>query len=153
MPVVVWHAENRSAFAARKHQAIFKVLAAPVHVRMQTGKFYVGGNFKAGVDSIIRMARRNFEGAVGSGERKDAFARRLLGENDAEAGLIAHGVSVRRVVNLKNDVGAGFDELGLAGPQDLRRLAGRVSNQEIAGKRAGIRFFFGLDLLSDEEDA
>src|SRR5258708_39292981 len=104
MPVVVRHAENGSAFAARKHQAIFKVLAAPVHVRMQTGKLYVGGNFKAGVDSIIRMTRRNFEGAVGRGKRKDAFARRLLGENNPQPGLIAHGVSERRVVNLKNGV-------------------------------------------------
>src|SRR5467141_2836520 len=120
---------------------------------MQTGKLYVRGNFKARVDSIIRMTRRNLEGAIGCGKRKDSFARRLLGENDAEAGLIAHGVSVRRVVNLKNDVRAGFDELGLAGPQDLGRLAGRVADQEIAGKRAGIRFFFGLDLRGDKEDA
>src|SRR6266403_4962945 len=152
MPVVVWHAENRSAFAARKHQAIFKVLAAPVHVRMQTGKLYVGGNFKAGVDSIIRMTWRNLEGAIGCGKRKDSFARRLLGENDAEAGLIAHSVSVRRVVDLKNYVRAGFDELGLPGTKDFGRLAGCVANQEIAGKRAGIRFLFGLDLRSDEED-
>src|SRR5882724_11077653 len=104
MPVVMRHAENGFGFAARKNQAIFKVLAAPVHVRMQAGKLYIRGNFKAGVDSIIRMARRNLEGAVGRGKRKDAFARRLLGENDAEAGLVAHGVSVRRVVDLKNDV-------------------------------------------------
>src|SRR5882762_11563422 len=105
MPVVMRHAENGFGFAAREHQAIFKVLAAPVHVRMQTGEFYVRGNFKAGVDTIVGMAGRNLEGAVGSGKRKDAFARRLLGENDAEAGLVEHGVSVRRVVNLKNDVG------------------------------------------------
>src|SRR5258707_15672641 len=105
MPVVVRHAENRSAFAARKHQAIFKVLAAPVHVRMQTGKLYVGGNFKAGVDSIIRMARRNFEGAVGSRKRKDAFARRLLGENNPEAGQITPCVSSRRIINFYHVVG------------------------------------------------
>src|SRR5258707_4623959 len=104
MPVVVRHAENRSAFAARKHQAIFKVLAAPVHVRMQTGKLYVRGNFKAGVDSIIRMARRNLEGAVGRGKRKDALAGRLLGENDAEAGLIAHSGGLPRGRELGNEV-------------------------------------------------
>src|SRR5712675_1671878 len=127
MPVVVWHAENRSAFAARKHQAIFKVLAAPVHVRMQTGKLYVRGNFKAGVDPIVGMAGRNLEGAVGRGKRKDALARRLLGENNPQPGLITHSVSVRRVVNLKNDVGAGLDELGLPGTKNLRRLAGRVA--------------------------
>src|SRR6266849_1165458 len=153
MPVVVRHAENCSAFTARKYQAIFEVLAASVHVRMQTGEFYVRGNFKAGVDAIIRMAGRNLEGPVGSRKREDAGARRLLGENDAEAGLIAHSVSVRRVVDLKNDVGAGFDELGLAGTKDFGGLAGRVANQEIAGKRAGVRLFFGLDLRGGEEDA
>src|SRR5216684_3518637 len=146
MPVVVRHAENRSAFTARKYQAIFEVLAAPMHVRMQTGEFYVRGNFKAGVDPIVGIAGRNLEGPVGSGKREDAVARRLLGENDAEAGLIAHSVSVRCVVDLENDVRARFDELGLAGTQNFRRWAGRIADEKIAGKRAGIRFFFGLDL-------
>src|SRR6267154_2798998 len=104
MPVVMRHAENGSAFAARKHQAIFKVLAASVHVRMQTGEFYVRGNFKTGIYTIVGMAGRNLEGAVGSGKREDALPRRLLGENNPKAGLIAHSVSVRRVVDLKNDV-------------------------------------------------
>src|SRR5258708_34986862 len=104
MPVVVRHAENRSAFAARKHQAIFKVLAASVHVRMQTRKLYVRGNFKAGVDSIIRMARRNLEGPIGSGKRKDAVPRRLLGENNPEAGLIAHSVAVTCVQGQGSEV-------------------------------------------------
>jgi len=86
-----------------KH-AILKVLAAAVHVGMQAGELTSVADFKAGVHAIVRMAGRNLERAIGGGESEDALARRLFGEDDAEPRLIAHGVAVRCVVHLKNNV-------------------------------------------------
>jgi hypothetical protein len=49
-------------------------------------------------------------------------------------------------VHLEDDVGAGLDELSLPGFEDLRRLARRVADQEIAGQRAGFGLFIRADL-------
>ena len=51
-------------------------------------------------------------------------------------GAVGPGEAVGRVVHLEHDVGAGLDELPLPWFQDLRRLARRVADQEIAGQRA-----------------
>src|SRR5262245_8938126 len=99
------------------------------------------------------MAGRNLERTVGSGKRKDALFGRLLGEDHAELGLVPGGMAVRRVVDLEDDVRAGFDELGLARLKDLGGLAGRVADQEIAGERAGVWLLLGLYLRRREENA
>src|SRR2546425_10181046 len=148
MPVVVRNAEQNFGFAAGKNHAIFKILAASVHVRMQAREFYVVANDKVGIDAIVGMAGRNFECAIGGGQGEDALFRWLLGKDDAEPRLIASGVTVRRVVHLKDNVRAGFDELGLTGTKNFGRLTGSVANEEIAGKGAGVRLLFCFDLRS-----
>src|SRR5882672_7482129 len=61
-------------------------------------------------------------------------------------------MAVGRVVDLKNNVRAGFDELGLARAKNFGRLTRRVADEEIAGKGAGIRLLFRFDLRRGEED-
>src|ERR1051325_8850757 len=56
-------------------------------------------------------------------------------------------------VDLKNNVGAGLDELGLARAKDFGRLTRSVADEEIAGKRAGVRLLFGFNLWRGEKDA
>ena len=120
---------------------------------MQTRKSYIGANDKVGIDAIVGMAGRNFECAIGGGQGEDTLFRWLLGKDDAEPRLIASGVTVRRVVHLKNNVRAGFDELGLTGTKNFGRLAGSVANEKIAGKGTGVGLLFCFDLRSSEKDA
>src|SRR6266850_1643677 len=61
-------------------------------------------------------------------------------------------MAVGRVVDLKNNVRAGFDELGLARAKNFGRLTRRVADEEIAGKSAGIRLLFRFDLRRGEKD-
>src|SRR5437660_2964815 len=124
-----------------------------MHVRMQTRKFYIGANDKVGIDAIVGLAGRNFECAIGGGQSEYTLFRRLRGKDDAEPRLIARGMTVRRVVHLKNNVRAGSDELGLTGTKDFGRLAGSVANEKIAGKGTGVGLLFCFDLRSSEKDA
>jgi hypothetical protein len=56
-------------------------------------------------------------------------------------------------VNLEDDVGASFDEFGLARAQNFGGLPGRVSHEEVAGEGAGVRLLFRFHLRSGEENA
>src|SRR5437660_12862489 len=113
-----------------------------MHVRMQTRKFYIGANYKVGIDAIVGMAGGNFECAIGGGQSEDTLFRWLLGKDDAEPRLIASGVTVRRGVHLKNNGRAGLDELGLAGAKNFGGRAGSVAHGHTGGKDTGVRRAF-----------
>src|SRR5437867_10442075 len=90
------------------------------------------------VDPVIGIPRWNFECAVGCREREGAPCGWLLSEHESDSAAIRAGFSIGDVVNLKNDVGAGLDELGLARLEHLGWLSGSKADQEVARKRAGI---------------
>ena len=81
-PIVFGDAQQRFGAAVGIDDAVFEIFAARVHVRMQAGELYVGEDVESGVDFVIRIAGRNFECAVDGGKRKDAFLRRLFGEDE-----------------------------------------------------------------------
>ena len=56
-------------------------------------------------------------------------------------------------MNFENDVGASLDQLRLAGRKNFGGLAGRVSDEEIAGECAGVVFVVLLGRRSFEEDS
>ena len=85
MPIEVRHAEKFLAFARWIQHAIFKIFAATVHVRMQAGKLHVRSDFKTRIHAIVGMTGWDFESAVGGGQSKHTFFRRLLCKDDAES--------------------------------------------------------------------
>src|SRR4030095_12686501 len=120
---------------------------------MQPGKFYVGSHDKTRVDAIVRISRRNSERTVGGGQREYPLFWRLFRENDPESRLVAHCVTMRRVVNLENNVRAGFDEFGLSGTKNFRRLAWRIADKKITGQRAGVRLLLCFDLRRGKKNS
>jgi hypothetical protein len=138
MPVVTRHPQNRLRLARGIHDAIFEILAAPMHVRMQAGQLHGGAGFEFGVHAEIRVPRRNLEFSVGGGKRQHARPRPFLRKHQAELAAVRAGLAVRRVMDLHHEIRTGFDQLALAGLQGLRRLSRRVAHQEIAGQGAGI---------------
>jgi hypothetical protein len=64
VPVEMRHSEKDVRLAGWKHRAVLEVLSASVHVRMQAGELDVGAHLEAGIDTIIRITRRNPERAI-----------------------------------------------------------------------------------------
>src|SRR6266481_4477146 len=62
----------------------------------------------------IRIARGNLECSVRSRERQHTLFRGRLCKNKSELSLVPCRFSVRSVMNFKDDVGTGFDQLSLA---------------------------------------
>ena len=108
---------------------------------MQAHELHVFAHFKGGVHFVIRITGRNLECSVGSRERQHTLFRGSLCKNKSELGLVRGGFSVRRVMNFKNDVGAGFDELSLAGMQNLGGLPRGIADKKVARQRTGVRLF------------
>ena len=67
--------------------------------------------------------------------------------------MIGGGHTHRHVVDFDDEIGAGFDELALAGRENFGGLTGRVADQKIAGQRAGVGFFVFLRGRRGEEFA
>ncbi len=150
---VVRHLQERASFAAGVDDAVFEILAAAVHVRMQAVECDGVTEFKRCVHPMVGVAGRNFELAVGGGDGEDALCGRLFGEDQADAAAVRARLSIGGVVDLQNDVGAGADQLGLSRLELFGRLAGRVAHQKIAGEFAGIDGLIGLGLFGDEGDS
>ena len=147
---VVRNLQERAGLAAGVDDAVLEILAAAVHVRMQAVECDGVTQFKRRVHLMIGGAGRNFELAVGGGDREHALRGRLFGEDQADAAAVRARLSVGGVVDLQNDVGAGADELGLARLELFGRLAGRIAHQKIAGQLAGIDGLIGLGFFGDE---
>src|SRR5580698_10919172 len=98
-------------------------------------------DFKGGIHFVVGSTWRNLEGSVRSRESQHTVFRRSLGENQAKLGLVHGGCSVRCVMNFKNDIRAGFDELALAGMENFGGLSRSITDEKIAGQRTGIRLF------------
>src|SRR5882724_394704 len=114
MPVVSWHAEDRLLLAVGKYQPVLKRFPARVHVWMQSDELHVFAHFKRGVHVVIRITRGNLECSVRSRERQHTLFRGRLCKNKSELSLVPCRFSVRSVMNFKDDVGTGFDQLSLA---------------------------------------
>src|SRR6266436_1470 len=151
MPVENRHAEYRLLLAVGKNQSVLKGFAARMHVRMQSNKPHVLAYFKRGIHFVIRIAWRNLERSIGSRKCQHAFFRQSLCKNESEPCLVRRRLSVRGVVNFKDDVGACLDQLALAGMQNLCGLTGRVADKEIARQCAGVSLFVHLPRRGGEE--
>src|SRR6202035_2452113 len=133
VPVVGGNLQQCLRLTVGKYQAVFEVLAAGVHVGMKRNQPYVSGDFEVGIDAVVWISGRNFESSIHGGERQHTFFRRFFREDYSHASAVGGGLSVGRVVHFEDDVGAGLDQLGLAGLQNFRILAGSVADQEVAG--------------------
>jgi len=69
---------------------------------------------RLGLDRIVIDHGRNGEVEVLNGYRCDLFCGRLFGENKSDARLVGGFGSIALIMKLKDDVGAGFDQAGLA---------------------------------------
>lgn len=78
---------------------------------------------------------------------------RLLREDQADAAAVFAGLAVGGVVDLQDDVRSGADELRLARLEFLRRLSGRVADQKVAGKFAGVGIVAGFRFGGNKGDA
>jgi len=153
VPVEGGDAEDGFGPAIGKSQAIFKRLAAAVHVRVQGDELDVFLHLKGGVHFVVGIARRNLKGSVGGGESQNAFSWGRFCEDEAEPGLVSRSFSVWRVVDFENYVRACFDELAFAGAENFRGLSGSVADQKIAGQSARVDLLVGFRGRSDKKDS
>src|SRR5206468_1190237 len=135
-PFIGRNFQKRVGYAVEKSYAVFEILSAHVHVRMQADQPHILRNVESGVYAIVGIAGRNLEGAVDSRESQHAFFRRFLGKDEPHSCLVRRSYSVRSVVNLEDDIGAGLDQLRLSGRKDFGGLARSISDQEITGQGA-----------------
>ena len=151
--LVVGDAQERSRFAARKLHAELEIFPATVHVRMQTVQCHGRSQLKFCIHPVVGITRGNLEFSVRCRERQDALCRRLLCKDQADAATVRAGFSVGGVMDLKNDVGTGLDQLGLSGLELLRRLARSVPYQKIARQFARVLVLVSLYFLGHERNS
>ena len=121
--------EQNLAFAGGIDGGEGKVLAPEVHVGHQHADFGVGTEFKAGGNFEVGVAGRDHELVGGGSDSHHAFLNGTLRENHADRGLISAGLTVGCVVQLQDDIGAGFDQLAPTFRQGVYRCTGGVADE------------------------
>lgn len=143
LPVkIVIHAEERlDGFAALGFvvdDVVFEFFAAQMHVREKAEKGAIVRERAVDFGAVIGIVGRNDEPVVRELQGDDALRGRLLGENEADAGLVAGDAALGDVMHLKNKIGAGGDEFCHSGGPVVGRTAGRVDEKYVAVGPLGV---------------
>ncbi len=120
---------------------------------MQTVQRNGGAEFKFRFHFMIGIAGGDFELAVRRRDGEHAPGRRHLRKHQSDPGAVRPGLSIGGVVNLKDDIGTGADQFRLARLEFLGRLAGRVTDQKVAGQLAGVGICVGFGFSGNEGDS
>ena len=112
-------------------------LSPQMHMRQQRNQRRLDVQHNARLYAVIGIARWDFEANIGRGKHQYTLTRRLMREHEADAAVLANilraRLSVRRVVKLKNQIAARFDEFRLARCEKLWDGAGTIAGEELPG--------------------
>ena len=135
--IVTRNIQQHFGLAARIGGFVAEILAADVHVRRQV----LEGHFVMHHPARLHLVRvgtgGNDETVVADANGGDYRLRRLLGEDDADRGLVRGGLAVGGVVHLEHHVAAGFDAQSLAGSAGKCGGPGCVGREPVAGTPIG----------------
>src|SRR5262245_25208157 len=134
------HREQNFGLTVGVDQRVFEILAADVHVRMETVDMTVFLENELRFGFVIGVAWRDRQVILRSARRDDALLNRRLGEDQTDAAAVRSGFAIRDVVNLEDQRRSLLDQFGLSGPERQRGFAGRPADQasvRIAGALSG----------------